>query len=197
MWRTLAVVVFTAACSGEMPTLPHNQLSIEPTEVSAESGLAAQRGAGISARDQAAIDAFHAERTTGASFLRDVCGLGIGFFDGDDFLGFGGLFPSECPGGFIRTNPDGSEDQHLQGRGSLFLFLFEYGIFPSDGSDVGWQATIHEDGIVSASVHGTLSDGSRVRIHFTDQPTGRNNSADSQLWIEGVGYVRGFRPGRR
>lgn len=151
---------------------------------------------GLSSTDRAAMQLFNESRDTGAFVVKNCLIVSPGFFtESGSFIGFGGLFANElfeggtC--GFTRTNPDGSEDLHVNGRGGLFLFLFQpFAIYGSTGSNVKWTFIRHADGIGVLTFTGTLSNGSRVRGHFTSG----DNSAGS-LWVEDLGYVLGS-PGK-
>lgn len=178
-------------------------LGCDPTTDPAAETLApgvqlALEGQEISPRDQMVLDAFNNGMFSRAVINTEVsCAILPGFFDASgNLVAFGGLFPLECAGGtFERTNPDGTLDWHANGRGVFFLLTFEpSGFFSSTGSDVNWHIIQHENGIRILTVSGTLSNGSRVRVHFTAEPTGANNSSEGTLWIEGLGYV--LRPGR-
>ena len=105
--------------------------------------------------------------------------------------------PEGCRNTFLRTNPDGSMDRHVNGVGGLFLILFQpsFQFIFSTGSNVHWTATQHEDGVRTISIHGTLSNGSRVRAHSVRDPNGDDNSKESFFWIEGLGYLVGQRKG--
>ena len=103
--------------------------------------------------------------------------------------------PEGCKNTFLRTNPDGSMDRHVNGVGGLFLILFQpsFQLISSAGSNVHWTATQHEDGVRTISINGTLSNGSRVRAHSVRDPNGLDNSRESFFWIEGLGYLVGQR----
>jgi hypothetical protein len=147
---------------------------------------------GLSAEDQALMDAYMEGRTTGAFVNRDVCALfSYGFFDENGaFLGFSLFIPESCPAGFERQNPDGTIDQHVSSSGLMLLVLPPFGaFFGSEGSDVHWTIKSSEDGRNVLNVNGTLSDGSRVKGHFNQ------NATSGKLWVEGLGYVVGS-PGK-
>ena len=156
------------------------------------STLVAQQ---ISEQDQDVVNAMKAGAPNGAIINTEVgCAIGPGFYRGEEFIGFGGLFPDNgCEGGtFERTGPKGQLDIHINGRGLFFLFLFDpFNVFGSEGSDVKWNMIRHEDGISVLKINGYLSDGSRVRAHFTSDPNGDDNAQGDFLWIEGIGYVIG------
>ena len=149
----------------------------------------------ISPQDQDVVNAMNAGAPSGAIINTEVgCAISAGFFRGDEFIGFGGLFPDGgCKGGtFERTSPKGKLDLHINGSGMFFLFLFDpFSVFSSEGSDVKWTMIRHEDGISILTVTGWLSDGSRVRAHFTSDPHGDDNAKGDFLWVEGLGYVIG------
>lgn len=179
----LVALGMTACDSSTSPQIRSPQASLAPAQQAAVQGL--------SARDQAAVDLFNESRTSGAFVVRDCVFVSPGWFGEDGrLLGFGGLFPDVPDGescGFTRTNPDGSEDLYVNGKGYFFLFLFEpFHIYGSEGSDVKWTYINRADGVRILTITGTLSDGSRVRAHFTSG----DNQAGS-LWVEGLGYVVG------
>lgn len=186
----LAVFGVTACDSATSPELaaPETGLTVAPPDLSVHE---------LSPSDQAAVDAFHAYRTTGAFIERGCMIVSPGFFnEAGQLLGFGGLFPDvpfgECENGFIRTNPDGTEDLHVNGKGLFFLLLFDpFAIYGSQGSSVKYTYIRHANGISILTVTGKLSDGSRVRGHFT---SGDNRAGT--LWVEGLGYVVGSPGGR-
>ena len=126
------------------------------------------------------------------------CTLLTGFADATGLKAFGGLFqdfsdPDACGNSFSRINPDGTFDTHWYGHGGFFLVVFGGGFYPSQGSNVSWTIITHENGIRILRLNGTLSDGSRVRGHFTVDPKGEDNSKEGLLWVEGYGYVVGAR----
>lgn len=180
----LALVVF-AACA-ESPTTPDTDTSSVPVM---------KKGQGqppLSAADQALYDAYMEGRIAGAFVDRDVCTLfSFGFRDETGaLLGFSLFIPESCPTGFVRENPDGTIDQHVSSSGQLFLVLLQAGaFFPSTGSDVHWTIKSSPDGRNVLNLNGTLSDGSRVKGHFNQNPT------SGKLWVEGLGYVVGS-PGK-
>lgn len=150
----------------------------------------------IAPQDQDVINAMNAGAPNGAIINTDEsCAILTGFLNGNSLVAFGGLFPDEdgCRGGtFSRTTPQGKTDLHLNGTGQFFLLLFDpFNIFGSEGSDVKWKMIRHEDGISILTINGWLSDGSRVRAHFTSDPRGDDNAKGDFLWIEGIGYVLG------
>lgn len=105
--------------------------------------------------------------------------------------------PEGCKNTFLRTNPNGSMDRHVNGVGGLFVILLQpsFQLIFSSGSNVHWTATQHEDGVRTISINGTLSNGSRVRAHSVQDPNGEDNSKESFFWIEGLGYLVGQRKG--
>lgn len=188
----LAAAVFSA-CGADSPTVPESDPTPSPL------AKKVNQPAGLSARDQAAIEMFESAGMSGAVVNHDVCNIvGPGFVnENDDLIGFGGLFPDECPQGFERVNPDGTTDFHMNGKGYFFLLLFEpFAIFGSEGSDVRWTWVRHTGGISILNIHGTLSDGSRVRAHFTSGENGAVNAKSGRLWVEGLGYVLGSPGGK-
>lgn len=183
----LLAVFGAAACdSGTSPELvaPETGPTVAPPALSVQ---------GMSPNDQAAANAFHESRTTGAFIERGCMIVSPGFFDeAGNLLGFGGLFPDvpfgePCENGFLRTNPNGTQDIHVNGRGGFFLLLFSpSAYYGSEGSSVKYTYIRRANGKSILTVIGTLSDGSRVRGHFT---SGDNRAGT--LWVEGLGYVVG------
>ena len=197
---TVGATVVLAACA-ETPADP---LAEERTlDLPTAAAKASQDDPGLSETEQALLDELMAGADMGAMLNRDVgCGMLTGFNNDGQFVAFGGLFPTEgpngiCPmGNFERTNPDGTVDLHMKGTGNFFLVVFTpSGFFPSEGSSVNWRIVAHEGGARTFNVSGTLSDGSRVRAHFTTTPDGKNPQGNT-LWIESLGYVVGG-PARR
>jgi len=187
----LAVAGVTACDSGTSPELAALETgpTVAPPDLSVH---------GLSPNDQAAMKAFHESRTTGAFIERGCMIVSPGFFsESGQFLGFGGLFPDvpfgeSCENGFIRTNPDGTEDMYVNGKGLFFLLLVNpFSIYGSEGSSVKYTYIRRAKGKSILTVTGTLSDGSRVRGHFT---SGDNRAGT--LWVEGLGYVVGSPGGR-
>lgn len=188
----LLAVFGAAACdSGTSPELaaPETGPMVAPPDLSVQ---------GLSPNDQAALDAFNQYRTTGAFIERGCTIVSPGFFsDAGDLLGFGGLFPDvpfgePCFNGFTRTNRDGTQDLYVNGKGLFFLLLFDpFAIYGSEGSSVKYTYIRRAKGPSILTVTGTLSDGSRVRGHFT---SGDNRAGT--LWVEGLGYVVGSPGGR-
>lgn len=186
----LPFIVGFAACDSTPTEAPEQLIpSADLPQMSVE---------GMSDGDAAAVALFNESRDTGAFVVKDCIIVSPGLFNEEgEFIGFAGFFPNElfdpeggtC--GFTRTNPDGSEDVHINARGGLFLFLFDPpAFFGSEGSDVKWTYMTRGEEKAVLSFNGTLSDGSRVRGHFS---SGDNNSG--RLWVEGLGYVLGS-PGR-
>ena len=190
--------------------------TLDPTEAvapavslsAARPGPSPQGAAGSqSARDQAVMDALANGASSGAVIDREVgCFILLGIGDSEgNLLAFGGLFPGQqdppCdPGTFARTNPDGSTDIHAKGTGAMFLVVFEPGgtfipraVFDSEGSDVDWEWIYREGQGGVTNVRGTLSDGSRLRAHFVNNPNGPVPTA-GQLWVEALGWVA--KPGK-
>lgn len=156
-------------------------------------------GQGLSERDKAIVDAMAQGAPHGAIIQGEgFCSILTGFFDGDVLKAFGGLFqdfadPDACGNSFSRTNPDGTFDTHWYGNGAFFLVVMDGPFYSSEGSNVSWTIITHENGISTWRVNGTMSDGSRVRGHFTVDPKGDDNSKEGFLWVEGYGFVIGAR----
>jgi hypothetical protein len=189
----LFAVAVLAACGTDSPTVPDSGPTPSPLAKRVNQPV------GPSASDEAAIAAFEAAGMNGAVVNHDVCYIvGPGFLnENGDLIGFGGLFPDECPQGFERVNPDGTIDNHMNGRGAFFLLLLEpFAFFGSEGSDVRWTWVVHEGGINILNINGTLSDGSRVRAHFTSGQNGAMNAKSGRLWVEGLGYILGSPGGK-
>lgn len=184
----VAVSLLTLAACGESPVGPDR---MDPPLALART---IPQPPGLSGSEQELLDAFNAGADMGAMLNRDVgCAILTGFFTPSGLAAFGILGPSDCSNGnFDRTNPDGTVDRHMQGEGSFFLFVTgpDGMAFPSAGSDVRWGRVQHEDGITVFNVSGTLSDGSRVRAHFTRTADGKNPPGN-RLWVEALGYVVG------
>lgn len=149
---------------------------------------------GLGPNDQLALDLLASGDANGAVINRDgVCALLPGFGG----VAFGGLFPEDCKNSFERVNKDGTRDRHATGVGGFFLIVFspEFRIFGSEGSYAHWtwidKGEGSEIGILTAN--GTLSDGSRFRLHFTNTPGEGDSSREGFLWVEGLGYVVGDR----
>lgn len=157
-------------------------------------GAAAQD---LSPRDQMAVDMMMGSQSNGAVIERDgVCAVLPGFSQDGQLVAFGGLFPQDCANSFERTNKDGSRDRHAHGVGQFFLLLFSpFKIYGSAGSYAHWTWIDKGDGteIGILTANGTLSDGSRFRLHFTNTPGEGDQSKEGFLWVEGVGYVVGNR----
>ena len=182
----LFAVVVLAACGADSPTTLDAESSPLLKKVKSASAP--------SASDNAAIQAFEAAGSKGAVVDHDQCFIvGPGLFnENGDLIGFGGLFPDECPQGFERLNPDGTIDNHMSGKGTYFLFLFDpFAIFGSEGSDVRWTWVRHQDGASVLNIHGTLSDGSRVRAHFNSNQSEAGSPNSGRMWVEGLGYILG------
>ena len=148
----------------------------------------------LSDRDQMVLQMMMQGQGNGAVINRDgVCGLGAGFSQGDVFKGFAGLFPQDCGNSFERVNADGSRDRHAHGVGQVFLVAFDCGFYGSEGSYAHWTWIDKGDGseIGILTANGTLSDGSRFRLHFTNTPGEGDKSKEGFLWVEGCGYVVG------
>ena len=181
------------ACEAESPIVPPD-----------DAPRLAATTASHSAIEQELMDAARNGEDMGAILDREVpCGQLVGFSNNGAPVAFGGLFPTEGPQGicplsnFQRTNQDGSVDLHLQGTGSMFLFVFNPpGSFGSAGSFVRWRILEHAGGVSIFTVSGRLGDGSRVRAHFVTDPDGGLRPANT-LWVEGMGYLVGGPPGRQ
>lgn len=105
--------------------------------------------------------------------------------------------PDDCGNTFERTNPDGTVDEYKQGVGGAFVILFNpFEIISSAGSYVHWTENSRQDGSRTFNANGTLSDGSRMRLHFGVNGQGEPTLAAGRLWIEGRGYIAG-QPGRK
>lgn len=151
-----------------------------------------QPGPSLAPHEQAALDAMGAAAKTEPGLFD--CFAFLPFSEDDETVALAVVFPffgGDCTG-FIRTNPDGTQDRHLKGTGSILLLAPEF--VGSAGSEADWQVVAHEDGIVVFSLRGTLSDGRRIRIHKVITPTEENRSAGEFFWIEGSGYI--VHPGR-
>lgn len=161
--------------------------------------FSASWGQGLSERDKVIVDALAQGASHGAIIESEgFCTIFTGFFDADVFKAFGGLFqdfsdPDACGNSFSRTNPDGTFDSHWYGHGAFFLVILGGPAYPSEGSNVSWTIITHENGVRTWRANGTMSDGSRVRAHFTVDPKGDDNSKEGFLWVEGYGYVVGGR----
>lgn len=190
--RILILLLAVAACEAPPSTAPQ---AGEPQGTNPAQQL--------SASEQAILTAVKAGEDAGAILNRDYpCSLSPGFGDQNGTVAFGGLMAEPGPNGicplsnFERTNPDGTVDVHQKGVGAFFLLVFEpFTIFGSEGSHVRWTSISHENGIRVFNVSGTLSDGSRVRVHFVTDPNGDNKPANT-LWVEGLGYIVGGPEGR-
>ena len=98
--------------------------------------------------------------------------------------------PDDCGNTFTRTNRDGTVDEYRRGTGEAFVIIldpFEF-IF-STGSYVHWTENIREAGSRTFNANGTLSDGSRMRLHFTVNNQGE--PVVGRFFIEGRGYIVG------
>lgn len=184
----VTIALLAAAACGESPAEP---AMMDPPLARAP---AAPQPPGLSDEEQALLSALHAGADMGAILNREVgCGILTGFFTQSGLAAFGLLSPNDCSNGnFVRTNPDGTVDRNIQGTGRFFLVVLgpQGMAFPSGGSDVRWGRVQHQDGITVFNVAGTLSDGSRVRAHFTRTPDGMNPPGNT-LWVEALGYVVG------
>lgn len=146
-------------------------------------------------QDQEVINALNSGSPNGAIISTEVgCAILTGFFNGDNFAAFGALFPeTDCKGGtFEKSRPNGKNDLHMNGAGMMFLVVQDpFTFFPSEGSRVKYNF-IFQDGAASViKISGTLSDGSRVRGHFTVNLNGNDEAGGDFLWVEGIGYVVG------
>ena len=156
---------------------------------------------GMSEAEQAIVNALMAGESAGAIIERTgECAAGGAIFEVGSpapaaLVFFGVDSPEDCGNTFTRTNRDGTVDVYKNGVGTAFVIIidpFEF-IF-SEGSYVHWTESTREGGSLTFNGNGTLSDGSRMRLHFTVNNKGE--PVVGRLFIEGRGYIVGA-PGNK
>lgn len=193
-WSLPVLLLFGGllACESDSPSAP-----------TADAPRLAAAPGSFSAIEQELIEAAQNGADMGALLDRDVgCGTLVGFTHNGVQKAFGGLFPTPGPQGicplsnFVRTRRNGAVDLHMQGIGTFFLFVFDAGVsFGSAGSFVRWRILENDGGVSVFTISGRLSDGSKVRGHFVNDPEHGIRPANT-LWVEGLGYIVGGPPGK-
>jgi hypothetical protein len=159
-------------------------------------GSAGVHAQGMNEAEQAIVAALMSGESAGAIIERTgQCATGGPIFEpgspGPVALVFLGVQdPDGCGNTFTRTNRDGTVDEYRKGTGGAFVILTNpLEFISSEGSYVHWTEQVREGGSITFNANGTLSDGSRMRLHFTIN--NRGEPVGGRLFIEGRGYIAG------